>query len=203
MRYLLVIVELLFAVNSAFSQGIDYKKEADAWKAPGWMLVHFTDAPNCPPCVRLEHEILTDRRVIKATGAFNCVLMCWCDPSLHPRIRQYKIRSFPTVMLIPPNRKDQKSVKVLEGCPKSADDFLVFLAQSENRKIGLPSDAQSQRNLIPTLAVTKSPQTQRVVEGRHPGGVTLRAADQTAPSTPFGSGARYSGMLTYRRGCCR
>jgi hypothetical protein len=180
------------------SKGINYMKESDAWKAEGWMLIHFTDAPNCPPCVRLEHEILTDPRVEKATRSFKCVLMCWCDPELHPRIKAYGIRKFPTVMLLGP---DRKTTRVLEGCPKTADDFLIFLLQANNYggPPYLPGNAAAQKRLIPTLASAVAPRTRKVVEKPQSSVVVRRSYATGRTPAVHGLGRRAWQPLGQRR----
>src|SRR5690348_13623961 len=101
-KYLIAILLALNTVgsanDSAYAQearptairhsGVDWQLEKDAWKAPGWMWVHFTNAPGCGPCVVAE-RMHKDPDFVRLSRNFNCVLMCWCDPELHPRINAY------------------------------------------------------------------------------------------------------------------
>jgi len=110
-------------VETPKSTSIEWMKEHDAWATDKWVWVHVTDAPNCAPC-EVAEQLQKEPIVAGASQEFACVLMCWCDPDLRDRIRQYRVGSFPADILISP---DRKTMLRWEGCPSSADDYSARL----------------------------------------------------------------------------
>lgn len=58
--------------------------------------VHFTDAPFCNPCTWQERSFGSQDVIAESDGEFACVIMCWCDETLHDQIKKMGCRSFPT-----------------------------------------------------------------------------------------------------------
>lgn len=112
-------------VPRAEADSIKWVDEDDAWDSGRYMWVHFTDAPYCAPC-EYEEGMFSDPRVVLATQGMSCVVMCWCDPDLRDRIKQYGVRAFPTDIVVDPGRT---AMTRREGAPKSVGELVKFLEQ--------------------------------------------------------------------------
>lgn len=82
------------ATTAAVRHDLAWVQLDEALASDKIVYIHFTDAPYCNPCVWQERSF-PDPKVIAESDEFACVIMCWCDETLHKQIKELGCRSFP------------------------------------------------------------------------------------------------------------
>lgn len=108
---------------------IVYMTEDEARATGKAVWIHFMDT-DCPPCKVVE-KIHQDPAVIEASKNFACVLMCWCDDSLHDRIRAYGVKGFPKDCFVYPDGM----MKTPRQSPMDVAGTLEMLGEGNERSI--------------------------------------------------------------------
>lgn len=192
----------------ALPASINYVSEKEAVASGKIRFYHVTDSKTCAPC-RLAKGFMSTPAFIKASQEFACVLI---DRAAVPKaqfdkwVRYYGVTLMPAEVFVSP---DGKRKVAYNGLPHTAPAtgtayYLQILNIGRKEVTGkvveplTPTAIKNvvQKNLIPTLAATKPPQTQTVVEGRQRSVVVVRTPPRASYAPCAGGRSNCSGMRT-------
>jgi hypothetical protein len=189
-------------------KSINYVSEKEAIASGKVRWYHVTDSKTCAPC-RLAKQFMSTPAFIGATEDFACVLIDRAAvPSLQfaKWIKHYGVTQLPAEVFVSP---DGKRKDVYNGLPHTAPAlgtayYLHILNSGREKVTGKYVPILSptalkrvvQKNLIPTLAASNPPRTQKVVEGPPRSVVVVRTPPRRSYAPCAGGRSNCSGMRT-------
>jgi hypothetical protein len=200
----------------ALPKSINYVSEKEAIASGKVRFYHVTDSKTCAPC-RLAKQFMSTPAFIAASQDFACVLI---DRAAVPSSQFAKWTAYHGVTKLPAEvfvSPDGKRKVTYNGLPPHTSPasgtayYLQLLNIGRDEVTGKyvpllsPTTLKNvvQKNLIPTLAASNPPRTQKVVEGPQRSVVVVRTPPRRSYAPAPGGRSNCTGMRTCRRGRCR